>query len=314
MAVQHKGLVFDMPDEEYHEVLPPSEAHYSSSQFKDAVEDIEYFYKKYISREIKDEVSSTSQNNFDIGHAYHCKVLEPEKFDASFAVYDGVKRGKGYEAFCEEHKGKKIISQKQYETAMFIANGNKNNSVAQTLLREGMAEVSLFWELHGLNVKVRADWINFQPVINSQTGEVEQVPFIMDLKSTTGNPKNKKDIQKKISSLNYDLSAALYMDVFNSYLASVGEPLIEEWKFCFDSKDTGTSKVWTMTKEGLEIGRRKYMTGLKAIREGMATNWEFADEDSLLEPSGYDVQEWLNKEETITLPPIPVEEADEDLL
>jgi hypothetical protein len=310
-----QGLIFDLPDSKYHEVLTPEEAHYSSSQFKDALKDIEYFYKKYISRELKEEVSSTTQGNFDVGSAYHGMVLEPEKFNSSFVVFDGaVKRGRAYDLFLEENKGKTILSTKQMELVEFLVKANRENEVAQRLLQEGIPEASLFIDFHGLKVKVRADWICFNPVVCSTSGEVVQEPFIMDLKSTTGNPKDAKEIQRKISSLHYDLSASLYMDVFNTYLKSKGEPLIKEWKFCFDSKDTGTSKVWTASKEMLEIGRRKYMQALEVILKNKSQGWVFKDEDSILNASPFDVQEWLNKKEEITLPPIPMVEADEDLL
>lgn len=300
-----EGLIKNLPDTEYHKVLAPEEAHYSSSQFKDALEDIEYFYKKYVAKTLVEENSSTTQGNFDVGSAYHCIVLEPHKFKDSFVVYEGaVKRGKAYELFVEDHKGKTVLSDKQMEMVKFLEKANKSNAVAQELLSNGEAEVSLFHVFHGLRVKVRADWMGVGP----------RGHFIMDLKSTTGNPKNEKDIQKKISNLNYDLSAALYVDVFNDYLGKNGLPLIEEWKFCFDSKDTGTSKVWTASKEMLEVGRVKYMKALEAIKLNMARGWIFKDEDSIIEVSPYDKQEWLvKKEQPTTLPALPTD-ADEDLL
>lgn len=309
-----EGLVRNLPDTEYHKVLPPEEAHYSSSQFKDALEDVEYFHKKYITKTIVEENSSTTQGNFDVGSAYHCRILEPEKFDSTFAIYDGVKRGKVYDQFVIDNEGKTILSEKQLEIVNFLEKANRGNKVAQRLLAKGEPEVSLFHVLHGLRIKVRADWAMFEPIVCEKTGEVTQGTFIMDLKSTTGNPKSKKDIQKKISSLNYDLSAALYMDVFNDYLAKNNLPLIEEWKFCFDSKDTGTSKVWTASKKMLEVGRRKYMEALKNIKDNMENGWCFEDEDSSIDPISYDEQEWLkDKKETTILPALPTV-ADEDLL
>lgn len=302
-AAQYSGLYFDMTDEEYHKVLDPKVASYSSSQFKDAKSDIEYFYKKYVTKEIVEEVSSQTQSNFDVGSAYHCLVLEPHLFESKFRIYDGVKRGKEWEAFAEAHKGCTIINKKQYDTAMFIANGAKANTVLDELLTNGQAEVSLFFKLYGLNVKVRADWIDFEN------------GFILDMKSTTGNPKIEDDIKKKIDNMDYDLSAALYLDTFNAYLASKKLPLIKCFKWCFDSKDTGSSKVWTATEEMISVGRRKYIKALNEIKLAASRGWVFEDTDSLIGPSNYAKQDWdVEIEPLPDLPTIPTVEVEEELL
>ena len=283
-----EGLVFNLPDEEYHRVLSPDKAHYSSSQFKDAVKDIEYFHKKYISKEIVEEHSTTSLNNFAIGHAYHCLTLEPHEFESQFAIFDGpVKRGKKYEDFLAKAtaEGRKVLTEKQLTLAKFIADASNNNEVSKELREDegSFAEVSCFVELHGVRVKVRADLINFEK------------GYIMDMKSTTGNPKDAEAIQKKISSLSYDLSAALYLDAFNEYLGKAGEPLITEWKFCFDSKDSGTSKVWTATEDMIKVGRAKYMRGLELIKKYQANNWVFEDSDDFIDVASWDKMQWIPK-------------------
>lgn len=285
-----EGLVYDLPDEAYH----GEDGHFSSSQFKDANKDIEYFYEKYVAKTVNETVSSSTQNNFDIGHAYHCLTLEPEKFEEGFAIWTGstVKRGKAYDAFCEENKGKKILSQKQYDTAKYIADAADNNTVSSELRSEGVAEVSLFVELHGVRVKVRADWISFSGDFN------DGIPYIMDMKSTTGNPKDKKKVVKKIEDMDYDLSAALYLDAFNEYLGKQGLPLIEQFLWSFESKDLGTSKVYAATDEMIKVGRAKYMEGLRKIKEAKAAGWEFEDTLSFVGPSSFAKMDWLQKDET----------------
>lgn len=297
-----EGLIYNLSDECYHKVLGPDEASYSSSQFKDAVNDIEYFYKKYISKEIVEEHGTVTLSNFAIGHAYHCLTLEPEKFDEGFAIFTGaVKRGKAYEDFLANSGDKKILSEKQLETAKFIAEASNRNTISKSIRedKDAKKEVSLFTELHGVRVKVRADLINFEKGL------------IMDMKSTTGNPKDAKKIAQKISSLDYDLSAALYMDAFNEYLGKKGLPLITEWKFCFDSKDMGTSKVYTATEDMIKVGRAKYMKGLSLIKKYQANGWKFTDTDDLIDLPSWDKQDWLTEEKAETL---IVEENSTDLL
>lgn len=291
--IKLEGLVYDLPDEHYHRVLSEDKAHYSSSQLKDAMKDIEFFHKKYISKEIVEEHSTTTLNNFAIGHAYHCLTLEPEKFETDFAIFEGaVKRGKAYEDFVKFAKDRKILTKKQEALARFIANAADTNTISVDLRSEGMAEVSCFVVLHGVRVKVRADQINFEGL---DVDGKWQPPFIMDMKSTTGNPKDGEEIAKKIASLHYDLSAAFYLDAFNVYLGENGLPLIEEWKFCFDSKTSGTSKVWTATEDMIKVGRAKYMKGLNAIKKAKAEGWKFPDSDSPIDVKSWDKMEWLKE-------------------
>lgn len=294
--IKLEGLVRNLPDELYHKVLPKGEASYSSSQFKDAMNDIEYFHKKYVTQEIKEEHSSTTLNNFAIGHAYHCLTLEKDKFGEQFAIFEGaVKRGKAYDEFVLDNGDKKILTKKQLALAKFIADAADKNEISKELRSHGEAEVSLFTVLHGLKVKVRADWICFEGF--TKKDGTWQPPFIMDMKSTTGNPKDAKKIVKKIEDLNYDLSAALYMDAFNEELGSKGLPLIEEWKFCFDSKDSGTSKVYTASAEMLEVGRKKYMEGLNNINTAEENDWNFYDTDTEIGPSPWAKADYLKEDE-----------------
>lgn len=279
-------LVFDLPDSEYHEVLAPEVAYYSSSQLKDAMKDIETFHGKYISKSIDTSVSPQTQSNFDIGQLYHCMVLEPEKVDSQFALFTGVKKaGKRWEEFKEANEGKIIVNKRQWTTAEYIANAARNNEVCSDLLNEGFPEVSLFVELHGMRIKVRADWIDFER------------GFILDMKSTSGGVKNPDEIKKKVSNLHYDLSAALYLDAFNAYLGMKGEPLIKEFKWCFDSKDNGASKVYTASEKMIEVGRAKYMKAIENIKQGIKENWEFPDTNTYLDPIVWDVQEFLTEKE-----------------
>ena len=81
-VIQELGLVRDMPNDEYHKVLPSEVAFYSSSQFKDALEDIEYFHKKYVTKEVNETISSSTQSNFDMLASGVAAGME----DAGYAV------------------------------------------------------------------------------------------------------------------------------------------------------------------------------------------------------------------------------------
>lgn len=268
----------ELSNSEYHKIREGEEVFYSSSQFKTAKEDIELFYKKYILKEVVQESNAA----FDIGQYYHTAILEPELLDSECTVYPGkTRRGKEWEAFKEANKDKVILTQGDYLKAENLITATKESPIAMGLLSEGESELSLFTEFMGVNVKVRADWINFEE------------GYILDLKSTTGNCKDVFKTQGKISNYDYDLSAAFYLDVFNSYLGKKGLPLIETFYWTFASKDIANSRTYRATDRMIEVGRAKYRKGLALIKEYQANGWTFYDILEDLSPLPWEEQVWL---------------------
>lgn len=283
-----KGLYRDLTNDQYHAVLEGDKAAYSSSQLKDALDDIEIFYKKYITKELK----SKSISAFDVGTYYHTAILEPHILDEECVVFEGkVRRGKAWEEFQKEHEGKVIITLSDKEKADNLINATKDSPIAMDLLSRGEAEVSLFWDLMGVKCKVRADWLYLAPI------DSDEDSYILDLKSTTGNTKNGHSIKGKISSYSYDLSAAFYLDMFNQYLEDKG--LLKKYKplkifyWTFASKDMCNCKTYFASEKMLDIGRNKYKKALHTIKMYRDMEWEFPDFIEELEPQIFE-EEWLN--------------------
>lgn len=249
---------------------------YSSSQFKDALDDIELFYKKYISGEV---VGRESIPAFDIGTYFHTAILEPHNLENECAVFTGgVRRGKAWDEFKDKHEGKAIITAKELLQAENLITATKASPIAMGLLSQGESEFSCFTNVMGLPVKVRADWINIQE------------GYILDLKSTTGNAKDEHKTKNKISNYNYDLSASLYIDAFNAHY---GEEIIKDFYWTFSSKDYSNSKTYRASREMLEVGRRKYQKALRTILKYMELNWEFVDELADVSPLPWEKDLWL---------------------
>ena len=278
------------------------------------LEDPELFYKKYITKEIPRE----SMSAFDVGTYFHCAVLEPHKLDDECVVFPGaVRRGKDWEAFQEQHKGKAIISKTEKVTADKLVAAVMDSPIAMGFLKTSKPEVSAFVELYvfggdvfsfkgedcfylsftgwvqttldydaedikdfgvKLIIKVRADALDLDRGI------------ISDLKSTSGNTKKAHEMQTKVASYQYDLSAALYLDVFT--MASGKE--FHSFIWIFASKDVGNSMSYRASDKNILVGRAKWKKAVVELAKYVQNGWAFSDELGELEPPYYAL-EWLDK-------------------
>lgn len=272
----------ELSNEDYHSVAE----WFSSSQIKEAVGDLRTFHKKYITKEIPQSFSTAVMAAMDVGTYYHTAILEPENLDSEFAVWEGIRKGKAYEEFLEANKGKIVLTAKDMEKAHILVEATKDDSVTMGLLSEGEAELSAFGELDGLSVRVRADWIDMER------------GFILDLKSTTGSVFDDMAIRKKIDTMNYDLSAALYLDTFNAVMEKLGyEERLSTFYWSFASKDSRSCQVYKATNEMIAVGRAKYKAGVKNILKGIKKNWKFPPEVLDAAPLPWQRDLWLQKEE-----------------
>lgn len=121
-----------------------------------------------------------SSESLVLGQAFHKLVLEPDEFDAEFAVAPECDRrtkdGKAlWAAFCEESAGKTVISAADFAVISAMRESVLRNPVAAKLISGSDHEVSYFWtdEASGVDCKCRPDII----------GRFGQVRVIADLKS-----------------------------------------------------------------------------------------------------------------------------------
>lgn len=316
------GIYRDISNEEYHKQREAGEHFYSSSQLKDILEDPEVFHAKYIAKTLERK----SIPAFDIGTYFHTAILEPHLLDKECAVYTGSRRaGKKWEEFLEQHEGKAIITQSEAEKATNLIEAVRNSPIAMNLLSVGEPEISCLVELlvengkiyclppsssrgigiyrlnrdtgwtlvtgkeaelknpNTLKFKVRCDWHN------SESG------YIVDLKSSTGNVKNERTIKNKIASFVYDMSASMYLDLFNAALIANGkDPVYDKFYWVFASKDLANCKTWVADDKCVKVGRAKWMKAALLI-DKFSPDWEFVDEVGTLSPPPWD-DEWLTDE------------------
>jgi hypothetical protein len=129
-----------------------------------------------------------------------------------------------------------------------------------------------------LTLKARAD------ALGMGTG------IISDLKSTTGNAKSTHEMQGKVYSYQYDLSAALYLDIFS--MASNEDYHTFVWLFA--SKDLGNARAYKATDRNIMVGRAKWKKAVVDLAFYINNNWTFSDSLGEIGPSVYSM-EWLER-------------------
>lgn len=309
-----EGINFDLDIKEYH-AQRDMEVHYvSSSQLKTMLEDPELFYRTYVTKEVEKETTSA----MDIGSYFHTSILEPHKVDEEFAFYSGaVRRGKAWDDLVANSNGKIILTSSDKEKGDTLIEGVKKSPVAMSLLHGGRPEVScgvkllvcpkrelilstkrdsyLYPDMDGwkyyadtkeldisdmleIRVKVRADYLHPN--------------WILDLKSTSSKAKNVRDIVRAIEMYQYDMSAALYLDMFNIYL----ENPVNDFYWVFAQKDVSNSKTWLASKDSIRVGRAKWRKAIIDLASCISQNWTFRDELGVVEPSYWD-KEWIKVKE-----------------
>lgn len=306
--MQKEGLFYDLPSATYHGTKDT----WSSSQLKVILEDEEQFFNLYISKTAtKEHVPA-----FDVGTYFHTSILEPHKLKDDCVVYTGKqRRGADWEIFKKKHPNKAILTKSQVAEAQVCIDAVKKSPVSMEYIENSESEVSAF-----INIRIVGDTI-YAPSYKVKLGrdgwvKVSRIPegginltikarsdklgetFILDLKSTRGNTKNEKEMQKKVDDLDYDLSAALYLDIFSL----VCERKIRDFIWTFASKETGIAKSWRADYDSIVAGRKLWKKAILLIAHGIETNWVLEDTLGILPPS-YQKRQLLNtlEEEMVDL-------------
>jgi exodeoxyribonuclease VIII len=202
-----------------------------------------------------------------LGKAAHCAVLEPERFDREYVVWDRItKNGSGkiaprtgeqWESFQAEHVGKTIITVEQRDFAMAIQQAVRSDALAMRYLENGDPEVTMEWEagaqwgLRQRKCKARADWL-CRP---------NDTRYVVGLKTTIDA--RPRLFGSQAAKLEYPLSWAWYHD---GYKAITGiEPRMVE--IVVESKPPHAVVVYPIREEILLEGRDRYLELLKILAE-----------------------------------------------
>ena len=307
-------LDYDMTSEEYH----GTPGTYSSSQLKDLMEeDTDLFYKKWISKEIARKESDV----FDLGTYVHTAVLEPEKLKKECPIYPGkVKAGEKWKKFKAAHAGKTILTQSQADTGNKLARAVAASKSSTSLIEVCDPEVSLFVEL-GINPDTReivyksipgssetmgllpnGEWVPFPNMARSYYVWVVlkvradalslKNGFILDLKTTSSNARSEEECEKSTKYYNYDLSAAFYMDLFNTVL----DGKITDFYWTYVSKTHLNCRTHRALPETLMTGRAKWTRAAINLARGIRDGWDSVDSIGEIGPDLYDYTKYVLKQ------------------
>ncbi len=294
----HK-LMFDLSSEDYHGIAGT----YSSSQFKDLLDDDTIFIKKYIEKTIeREEVPA-----FSVGTYFHTGVLEPHKLTMDCAVYPGkVRRGSEWDKFKAQAGNKTIVTPTQVDQAERLMASVRDSPIAMGYVERGVPEVSLFTEIviaGGLiyapkfsKLLTSNGWAECEEFYVPHKTDVKLIvkvradslgdDFILDLKSTTGNARSQASMRQKISHYQYDLSASLYLDMFSL----VKGFQMTDFIWTFASKDFFNCQSYKASEANIRVGRAKYMRALVKLADLMANGFKTYDHLGMLEPLQHELE------------------------
>lgn len=138
------------------------------------------------------------------GTAFHCAVLENDRFNATYTVIEGDRRTSAVKASIKEAKdaGKTVLDADDFNALMNMSQAVFKNPICAALLRGSLKEHSVFAELDGVRVKCRPD------------GWSTEKGVLFDLKST--EDASPEGFARTVAKYRYHVQDAFYRHVVAS--------------------------------------------------------------------------------------------------
>lgn len=230
-----------MKNSEYH-----SKTEYVSKSLLDLIHKSPAHYKAYVDGEKKQPTPAMI-----FGSLVHSVVFNQNDW-AVMPKFD--KRVKGMkeaeEQWIQENADKElIVTADQVEQAIKIRDAVLSHPKAAALLSEGLAEVSMFKEMHGVKCKCRVDFHN------------TKYNVLVDLKTTTNS--SPEEFAKSVYNLRYHVQDAFYMDMTGAK------------KFFFiavEKEPPYNVEVYELDEEARELGRSEYLKDIETYKKCIETN------------------------------------------
>jgi exodeoxyribonuclease VIII len=202
-------------------------------------------YQKYIKRALPFRQTEAML----IGAAAHKIILEPRSFKKEFAVWEGRKAGKAYDAFKLEFGDKSIITGQQYDDIRRMRDAVMRHKEAAKLLTGGNAEESVFWrdEQTGVLCRARCDYNKTQ---------ASGTKVLIDVKTCRSADPDK--FVKEMINLGYPIQEAMYLEGFEA----------DAFAFiAIEKGDFNTVEVYTLDDIFAECGHLMYREALQKWSE-----------------------------------------------
>lgn len=226
---------------EYHQ----NKTHLTSSSLKLLLKSPAEFYDQWANNAPKEE-----KDVFQEGSLTHSLALEPHLVPVQYAFYPGLRRvGAAFEQFRDENPGKAVLTTAQKLRAESYVRAMHKNETALSLLVGGEAELSLTSTIAGVDVKCRADYINWDK------------SYIVDIK-TSGWPAEVDVFRQVLNDYKYDLSAALYCQIAEQ---RYGKSF--DFYFIVISKVDKVCNVFKLSAATRALGAAQVMTALSRYKK-----------------------------------------------
>jgi hypothetical protein len=192
----------------------------------------------------------TPKPQFDIGHAAHTAILEPELLEATVYKASAKRRaGEEWKADLEEANGRICLKAEDYDLAMMIRDAADTVEELQLIRKGALIERSCYAEdeEHGVTVKCRPD------VCNPSLGIMGDIKNMADISDRAW--------ERDIGAWGYHVQDAMYRDIWNK--GSGTEPTEAFFFICFSK--TEPVEVICRELEPIDVDE-----GFKAYRAALA--------------------------------------------
>lgn len=253
LAVRH-GLHLDVPEDCYHERVPGL----VSKSTLDLVDRSPAHYKAWLDGE---EREPTPALNF--GKWFHAALLEPERFASQYVVQPdfGDCRFKENKVRRDEWRianaHREAIDPTAMETIRGMCAAVRAHSLADRMIREGVAESTLRWrdEETGLECKARPDYY------------VERLAVAYDVKTT--EDARPEAFARSVANYRYHVQDAFYREGF----ARIGKPL-EHFVFIAVEKSAPYAvALYTLEPDDVALGWNAARKNLTDLAEAVRTDF-----------------------------------------
>lgn len=248
------GLAFDVPPEQYHQ---RTLGHVSKSGL-DRFHRSPAHYKAWVDGEVDD----TDTPALTFGRAFHCAVLEPERFAREYCAAPdfGDCRFKANrerrDEWRSENAGKEELTAAESEAIIGMRDSVLRHPLAGKMIRDGRSEVSISWKDPGtgLRCRARADYY------------VKRLAMVLDLKSA--DDASPEGFRRAVAKHRYFVQDALYRFGFSE----VGEPLQHFVLIACEKVRPYAVGTYSLDAEGIGRGYSSARHDMDAMAECIRTN------------------------------------------
>lgn len=210
--------------------------------------------------EFKRGVEVEETDAMRLGTATHMAILEPERFRELVRPQPKwdrrTKAGKEAEAlWLEAHQGKIGVPEEDYAVAQRAADMVRSKRGPATALREGRAEVSLYWEQGGVLVKSRPDFIDFERGI------------VVDVKTTKSSPDDAQYVRTMV-----DYYGAMQQAMILNGAAALGKKIEACYLLMVTLTEPLDMRLVQVSLDWLEYGEQQFLKALRIYKECSASN------------------------------------------